>query len=279
MQLDGVSLKSLARKHGTPLYVYSAKTIRERYRRLVRAVSWRDSLVCYALKANSNRAVCALLADEGAGADIVSGGELIRAGRAGFHPSKIVFSGVGKTRDEMAAALRRKILAFHVESGEELAALESVAKRLKTRAPFSIRVNPGVKADTHHHITTGTVENKFGVEAPEAAALYERALRSRWLAPVGVQCHLGSQIVDPAPYGKALDHLLGLVDRIEGKGANLRYLDIGGGMGIPYASGKTMNLERFAGTLTRRLVGRPLTLVIEPGRWLVGPAGVLLTEV
>jgi diaminopimelate decarboxylase len=272
------ALRRLARRYGTPLYVYSAKTLRERFETLRRAFAGQDVLFCYALKANSNRSVAGILARAGAGADIVSGGELLRALRAGFRPEEIVFSGVGKTREEMAAGLRRGILAFHVESGEELAALEAVAKRLKKRARFSVRVNPDVKADTHHHITTGTAENKFGVEAPEARALYERALGSRWLEPVGIQCHLGSQIVDPAPYGRALDHLLRIVDRLAAKGADFRYVDIGGGMGIPYASGGKMGIERFSRTLRKRMRDRPLTLVLEPGRWLVGPAGILLTE-
>ncbi len=191
LRVEGVSAAALARRHGTPLFVYSAGAVRERLAALRRAFRRREPLICYALKANSNRALCRVLAREGAGADIVSAGELSRALRAGFPAGKIVFSGVGKTEDEMSAGLRAGLLAFNVESSEELDALARVAGRAGRAAPVSIRLNPDVKARTHPHITTGLAENKFGVETEEALALYRRAARDKRLRVVGVQCHIG----------------------------------------------------------------------------------------
>ena len=187
MRIEGVGVESLVKRFGTPLYVYSRSILLDRYRTLGAAFVRRNTLICYAMKANSNRALCRILAQEGAGADIVSGGELLRALKAGFKASKIVFSGVGKTAEEMTLALRHGILTFNLESGEELSALERTAMRLKRPAPISIRLNPGIRVRTHPHIAAGRSEDKFGVDKAQALALYRYAARSRWLKVKGIQ--------------------------------------------------------------------------------------------
>jgi diaminopimelate decarboxylase len=278
--VDGVSAEALARRFGTPLYVYSARTVRERLEALRGAFRTRRPHVCYAMKANPCRALAAVLARAGAGADIVSGGELARALRAGFDPKKTVFSGVGKTEEEMAAGLRAGLLTFNVESGEELDALARVAGRLKKRAPVSIRLNPDVNARTHPHITTGRAENKFGVETAEALALYGRAARDPRLRVVGVQCHIGSQVTDAEPFRRAARALARVVERLEARGIRLEHADIGGGLGITYKDEKPLPPAALARALEETFEGRPdLRLLLEPGRWLVADAGILLTKV
>jgi diaminopimelate decarboxylase len=270
---------ALARRFGTPLFVYDAEVIRARYRAL-RGAFTRPALVCYALKANSSRAVARVLAREGAGADIVSGGELVRARAAGFVASRIVFSGVGKTEGEMAAALRAGVKAFNIESAEELEALERVARRLKARAPVSVRLNPDVDARTHPHITTGRAENKFGVETNEALALYRRAALSRFLRVVGVQCHIGSQITDLAPYRRAAASVAALAARLKGEGIPLAFADLGGGLGVTYKDERPLDPRALARTIEAAFSGLPeLELLVEPGRYLVADAGILLTRV
>ncbi len=274
-----MSLAALARRWGTPLYVYSADEIRARYRALRGAFS-RGVLVCYALKANSSKAVAGVLARAGAGADIVSGGELKRALAAGFTPAKIVFSGVGKTEDEMAAGLRAGVKAFNIESAEELEALARVAGRLKKRAPVSIRLNPDINPRTHPHITTGRAENKFGVETKEALALYRKASRDRRLRVAGVQCHIGSQITDIAPYKRAAGAVAALAARLKASGIPLEFADLGGGLGISYKDEKPLEPRRLAETIEAAFSGLPeLDLLVEPGRYLVADAGLLLTKV
>lgn len=280
LRVEGVSAEALARRFGTPLYAYSAGAVRARLEALRGAFLRRKPLVCYALKANSNRAVCRVLARAGAGADIVSGGELARALRAGFDPARVVFSGVGKTEDEMAAGLRAGLLTFNVESAEELDALARVAGRLGKRAPVSVRLNPDVDPRTHPHITTGRAENKFGVETEEAVALYRRAAKDRRLRVVGVQCHIGSQIVAVSPYKKAAASVAKTVKRLEALGIRLSHIDVGGGIGITYKDETPLPLRALARALEDAFAPWPdARLLLEPGRCLVADAGILLTKV
>lgn len=276
--VEGVPAERISARTGTPVYVYSAAAVVRSFRALKSAFSRRDPLICYALKANPNRAVCRLLAGEGAGADIVSGGELMRALAAGFPAGRIVFSGVGKTAEEMALALRRGVRMINVESEEELEALSSVARRLKRRAPMAVRVNPDIDARTHERITTGLSRNKFGVGAGRALSLYRAAVRDRWLSPVGIHCHLGSQIRKTGPYVRAARVLLKLVDALSAEGVRLAELDMGGGMGAAPAGG--LSPSALASAVLPLLRRRPdLRLVLEPGRMLVSGAGLLLTRV
>lgn len=272
-------LAALAGKYGTPLYVYDAATIEARYRALHSAFT-RRVLVCYALKANTSKAVAGTLARLGAGADIVSGGELLRARAAGFASPRIVFSGVGKTEEEMAAGLRAGVKAFNVESGEELEALARVAARQGRRAPVSVRLNPDVDPRTHPHITTGRAENKFGVETPEALAMYRKAAKDRRLRVVGVQCHIGSQITSLAPYKRAAASVAALAAKLKDQGIPLEFADMGGGLGISYKNETALDPRALARTLEEAFAGLPeLQLLVEPGRYLVADAGLLLTKV
>ncbi len=278
--VDGLSAQALGRRYGTPLYVYSAATVRARMQAIQGAFRRREPMLCYALKANSNGALCRVLARQGAGADIVSGGELVRAFKAGFPPAKTVFSGVGKTEAEMKAGLRAGLLAFNIESAEELDALARLAGRLKKRAPISIRLNPDVNARTHPHITTGRAENKFGVETKLAMELYQRASRDPRLRIVGVQCHIGSQIVDVAPYRRAATAVARTVAALNERGIRLTHIDIGGGIGITYKNETPLPLRSLARVLEDTFAPWPeAQLVLEPGRFLVADAGVLITRV
>lgn len=274
-RIGGVSSAGLAARFGTPLYAYDGDALRRRYRAFAAAFASRPSLVCYAFKANPLKAVARILAREGAGCDVVSGGELSRALAAGFRPERIVFSGVGKTEDELRAGLRAGIRAFNVESPAELSLLSRVAGRLGRRAPFAVRVNPGIRAGGHAHIVTGVAATKFGVEAAEAAALYRKAAGDRRLRAVGVQCHLGSQILSSDPYRRALAGLLRLADAFGPFG----HIDLGGGMGVGYDGGGDLSPGVLARAVLGPLKGRPETLVLEPGRWLVAPVGTLLCRV
>lgn len=279
LEVGGVPAERLARRFGTPLYAYDAAAVTDRLAAFQAAFADRDPLVCYALKANPLGALARLLARRGAGCDVVSGGELGRALAAGFPPGRVVFSGVAKTDDELTAGLRAGLLAFNVESADELAALERAARRLRRPARFAVRVTPGVKAGGHAHIATGSADTKFGVEPREALELCRVSRRSRFLRLTGLQCHVGSQILSTAPYRAALKALLGLADALNGEGAALETLDLGGGMGIGYDGGPGFDPRALAAALAPGLKGRPERLVLEPGRWLVGPAGVLLTRV
>jgi diaminopimelate decarboxylase len=278
LHIEGVSAERIAGAVGTPTYVYSASEIRRRFRALDRAFSPRRRLVCYALKANPSLAVCRLLAREGAGAEVVSGGELRRALLAGFPPGKIVFSGVGKTEEEMALGIRRGILAFNIESTEEAEALASVARRSGRAAPYAVRLNPDVEAHTHAHLTTGRARTKFGVTRREALSIYRRSLPG--LTPVGVHCHIGSQITELGPNRRALDAMLRVVRELAASGIRLSHIDVGGGMGIRYGGREPFTPAEFASSLEPLLAKTPgLRLLLEPGRSLVGPAGVLLCRV
>ncbi len=278
--IDGIPVEALARRFGTPLYAYSRTCLLERYHALRLAFNLREALICYALKANSNRSLCRVLAKAGAGAEVVSGGELLRALEAGFKPRGIVFSGVGKTREELALAVRKNILTINLESREEMELLMKVARSLGRRAAMSVRLNPDVDPRTHPHITTGLSENKFGVEREEALALFRRAASSPWLRVRGLQCHIGSQIREIAPYAQAARRVAGLVHDLEGMGIALELIDFGGGLGISYGGEPGLDLAAFAETLTRALAPWPRArLVVEPGRYLAADSGVLLTRV
>lgn len=281
LTIDGVQAEELARRFGTPLYVYSKRAILERFWSLKGAFRSRAPLICYALKANPNRGLAGLLAAEGAGADIVSGGELQRALAAGFPASRIVFSGVGKTEAELEMAVRNGLLTINMESRGEMELLIRVARRLRRRAAISIRLNPDVEPGTHPHVTTGRADNKFGVERGEALALFRKAAKSRWLSPRGVQCHIGSQITQVGPFRKAAAAVASLLRRLEGEGIPLELIDLGGGLGIPYKEEDgALGLPALAEALTKALAPWPKArLLLEPGRYLVADAGVLLTRV
>jgi len=279
LHLEEVALSTLAERHGTPLYVYSAGAIEARYRAFTEAFSGHPHRVCYAVKANSNLAVLQLLAQLGAGFDIVSGGELERVLRAGGDPSSIVFSGVGKTVVEMERALEVGVACFNVESAAELTRLEEVADRLGVVAPISLRVNPDVDAATHPYISTGLKENKFGVAIGSAAALYRYAADAEALAVKGVDCHIGSQLTTLEPFVDALDRVLALVECLNRDGIELAHIDLGGGLGVHYSDETPPTVAAYAEAILTRLGNRRETLLFEPGRWLVGEAGVFLTRI
>ena len=276
---EEVPLDELAAAHGTPLYVYSRATLERHWRAFDAALGDLPHLVCYAVKANSNLAVLDVLARLGSGFDIVSAGELARVLRAGGDPRKVVFSGVGKRADEMAAALAAGIRCFNVESAAELARLNAVAAQANAVAPVSLRVNPDVDAGTHPYIATGLRENKFGVAVDDAFALYREAAAMPHVAVAGIDCHIGSQLTALAPFTDALARVLALVDRLRDAGIALAHLDLGGGLGIRYRDEKPPEPVDYARALRPLLAGRTLELLIEPGRAIAGNAGVLLTRV
>jgi len=277
---EEVPLEKIAAEVGTPCYVYSSATLRRHYRVFDAAFAAAPHLVCYSVKANSNLAVLRLFAREGCGFDIVSGGELFRARRAGADPRSIVFSGIGKTRDEMAYALREGILAFNVESAAELDLLDEVAAAVGRRAPVSLRVNPDVDPKTHPYISTGMKKSKFGIDIRRAAEQYERARSLPHLEVVGVDCHIGSQLTDVAPFRDALARVRGLVLDLRARGFDIRYLDFGGGLGITYEKEEPPSPKDYAEALLRDGIEKlGVKLLLEPGRVLVGNAGILLTRV
>ncbi len=276
---ESVSLARIAAEVGTPTYVYSLAALRDAYRTYDRAFAAVPHIVCYAIKANDTLAVLRAFVREGSGFDIVSGGELVRALRAGADPRRIVFAGVGKSRDEMRAALAAGILMFNVESEAELAALEEVAAAEKRRAPVSVRVNPDVDPKTHPYISTGMKKSKFGIDIAAALAVYARAARSPHLEVVGVDCHIGSQLTSVSPFVDALARVRELVTRLREHGAPIRYLDVGGGVGITYHDEQPPTRAEYAEAVIAGTRGLDVTLIIEPGRSMVGNAGALLTRV
>ncbi len=280
LHCGGLTLEALAQQYDTPLYVYNGDHVRRRFRAVRDAFAPLDLLIAYSVKANPNLEVLRLLAREGAGADIVSGGELYRTLLAGIDPNHVVFAGVGKTRDEMRYALKQGIMAFHIESAQELVALGEVAVECGVTAPVAVRVNPDVDSPTHEFTRTGHASAKFGVSPDEAVELYAQVLGHPGLEPVGVDVHIGSQIRDPAPFLAALDVVLDVADRVRrGLGVRLRYVDLGGGFGIADGEAGALDLQALARGVALRFEGRPVTLVLEPGRFLVGDAGALLTRV
>lgn len=277
---DQALLEDIARDVGTPAYVYSATGILENYRAYHEALAGLPHNVCYAVKANSSLAILAILAKAGAGFDIVSGGELFRVLQAGGDPARVVFSGVGKTPDEVEYALDHGIHSFNCESESELMLIDSLAARRGVKAGFGIRVNPDVDAATHPYISTGLSEHKFGIAMSEALGVYERARQLKNLSADGVSCHIGSQILDPSPILEAVDKVLALAAQLRAAGHPIRHLDLGGGLGIAYRPGeKAPEIGSFIASLHDRLRASGLCVMIEPGRSIVGAAGVLLTRV
>jgi len=276
---EDVPLARVAEEFGTPCYVYSRAALTSAFQRYDRAFGARAHLICYAVKANPNLAILNLLARLGSGFDIVSGGELARVIAAGGEPARTVFSGVGKSEREMRVALDAGILCFNVESEAELLRLERVASESGRRAPVSIRVNPDVDARTHPYISTGQKESKFGVEFRDAMRLYRVAHSSRHLRVVGIDCHIGSQLVELAPITDAVRKVMTLADLLAAEGIVLEHLDLGGGLGIRYADEAPPAQEAWVKALLHAVGNRPQSVLIEPGRSLVGDAGLLLTRV
>jgi diaminopimelate decarboxylase len=279
LHAEAVPLAQIAERYGTPCYVYTRRGLTDSYRAFDTAFAARDHLVCYAVKANSTLAVLNVLARLGSGFDIVSGGELARVIAAGGDPAKVVFSGVGKSAEEMRQALAAGILCFNVESEGELERLETVAAQAGASAAVSLRVNPDVDPRTHPYIATGLKQNKFGIPYGDALALYRRARGMRHLAVTGIGCHIGSQLTDVTPFVAALDRVLELADRLQADGISLSHVDIGGGLGIRYRDETPPAVADYAKALTGRLGSRALRLLLEPGRALVGHVGLLLTRV
>ncbi|MBP6898979.1 MAG: diaminopimelate decarboxylase [Burkholderiaceae bacterium] len=282
LRFDGCDLAALAREHGTPLYVYSRGAMRSAAAAYQRALAGRPHLLCYAMKANSSLAVLRHFADMGLGFDIVSAGELARVIAAGGDPAKVVFSGVGKRPDEMRAALQAGVRCFNVESDSELRLLSQVASAMGRTAPVSLRVNPDVDAGTHPYISTGLKGNKFGIAHQRAREVYRLAASLPGLQVVGIDCHIGSQITDTAPYLDALDRLLDLVEAIEADGIAIHHIDVGGGLGITYDDEQPPAADALVSAMLARLDARghgQRELLMEPGRSLVGNAGVLLSQV
>jgi diaminopimelate decarboxylase len=282
LHCEEVPLAAIAARFGTPTYVYSKAAMLAAYRGYARALQGRSALVCYAMKANPTLAVLNLLAREGSGFDIVSGGELARVIAAGGNPTKVVFSGVGKSEAEIEAALKADILSFNLESIAELEIVERVAARLRKTAPVSVRTNPDVDPKTHPYITTGLKSNKFGVAYADTLALYRRAAASPHLAVVGIDCHIGSQITEVQPYVDAADRILDLVEALEREGIRLHHIDFGGGLGIAYRDETPPAPDELIRALLARVDARGhgnKTIMVEPGRSIVGRAGALLTRV
>ncbi|BBU42419.1 diaminopimelate decarboxylase [Pseudomonas monteilii] len=276
---EGVALSAIAEQFGTPTYVYSRAHIEAQYRSYTDALQGAEHLVCFAVKANSNLGVLNVLARLGAGFDIVSGGELERVLAAGGRADRVVFSGVGKTREDMRRALEVGVHCFNVESTDELERLQVVAAQMGKVAPVSLRVNPDVDAGTHPYISTGLKENKFGIAIADAEAIYVRAAQLPNLEVVGVDCHIGSQLTTVEPFLDALDRLLVLVDRLAECGIHLRHLDLGGGVGVRYRDEQPPLVADYIKAIRERVGTRDLALVFEPGRYIVANAGVLLTRV
>ena len=276
---EDLPLSNIATEFGTPCYVYSKAALIDAFEQFEAGLKNTNHLICFAVKSNPNLAILNLFASLGAGFDIVSGGELARVLTAGGSPSKIVFSGVGKTADEMRAALTANIFCFNVESASELTRLNEVAGSMGKVAPVSLRVNPNVDAKTHPYISTGLKNNKIGVAFEEAFSLYNQAAAMSNIAIHGIDCHIGSQITEVTPFIDALDRVLGLVDELEAAGVHIGHVDVGGGIGICYADETPPAFSTYAEAILKKIGQRNVKLVFEPGRALVGNAGVLLTKV
>ena len=279
LALDGVSLEEVAQRFGTPCYVYSRAMVESAFREFDEALAGVGHLVCYAMKANSNLAILDALARLGAGFDIVSGGELARALAAGGRPDRIIFSGVGKAEWEMRAALGAGIRCFNVESEPELERLDAVARAMGTVAPVSLRINPDVDAKTHRYISTGLAGNKFGIPHERALGAYRRAAELKNLKVVGIDCHIGSQILETAPLDAALERVMELVAKVEAEGIAIAHVDLGGGFGIRYRDETPPDVRDWCTRLATRFAGGRYEVLLEPGRALVGNAGVLLTRI
>jgi len=279
LHCEGCSLKQLAKEVGTPLYVYSRNALVENLKQFDSAFADIPHLVCFAVKANSNLSLLKLFRDLGAGYDIVSGGELFRVRQVGVDPQKVVFSGVGKKNSEIDYALNSNILLFNVESKAELDAIEARGKVLNIKARVSFRVNPDIDPETHPHISTGLQRHKFGVGMDEALPLYQQAASLSQVEPVGISCHIGSQVTSLKPFVESAERVLRLVDRLTASGIRLQFIDLGGGLGIRYNDESPPSVAEYATALSALLAGRSETLILEPGRILSANAAVLLTEV
>ncbi|MPZ77358.1 MAG: diaminopimelate decarboxylase [Deltaproteobacteria bacterium] len=284
MFAEAVPVKRIAKEVGTPAYIYSLATLQRHYRVFDQAFAKVRHIVCFSVKANSNLALLRTFAKEGSGFDIVSGGELFRALKAGGDPKKIVFSGVGKKKDEIEYALNSEILMFNVESEDELVALNEIARGIGKKAPISLRINPDVDPQTHPYISTGMKKAKFGVEIKKSLETYKKAASLPNVDVVGVDCHIGSQITSLSPFVDALARVREYLDRVlvgslQKEGAQIRYLDLGGGLGINYKDETPPQPEAYAKAIIEGLEGLDITLILEPGRVIVGNAGILVTEV
>jgi diaminopimelate decarboxylase len=277
---EDVPLADIARSEGTPCYVYSSAAILDRFRAYDQAFGDQPHRVCYAVKANSNLAILKLLAEAGAGFDIVSGGELFRVLKAGANPELVIFSGVGKTAPEIEYALEHKIKSFNCESEPELALIDSLASRRGIQARVALRVNPDVDAATHPYISTGLRQHKFGIDIAGAEAVYDRARSLESLVLEGVSCHIGSQILDIAPMLSVFDKMVALTERLRSRGIPIRSLDLGGGLGVPYKTGdKSPSICEYIQAMRSKVSGHNLEILIEPGRSIVAESGLLLTRV
>jgi diaminopimelate decarboxylase len=279
LHAENVALRDIAAQHQTPTYVYSRSALTETFQRFQAGLLGHEHLICFAVKANPSLAILNLFARLGAGFDIVSGGELARVIAAGGDPKKVVFSGVGKSHSEIRAALQAGILCFNVESINELHRIQQVAAETGTIAPVSLRVNPNVDAKTHPYISTGLKNNKFGVAFEDALDLYQQAAQMPNIAVHGVDCHIGSQITELSPFLDALDKVLGLVDALAQRNIHIRHIDVGGGVGITYSDETPPDFATYTAAIMQKLAGRGVKVLFEPGRALVGNAGVLLTKV
>ena len=278
MMAEGVSVSSLALQYGTPLYIYSEKALRDHFSEFDKSAGDFPHLICYAVKANSNLSVLRLMASLGAGFDIVSGGELARVLKAGGDPAKAVYSGVAKTEKEITFALDAGILSFNVESEAEMERISSIAAAAGKTARVSVRVNPDVDAGTHPYISTGLKSNKFGVPVERAFSLYKRARDLPGLEIAGIDCHIGSQLTSLAPFEDAIDRLIRLIDRLREEGINLKHIDVGGGLGVVYNNEVPPSRKAYMETILKKIQGRGLLLICEPGRSLVANAGILVSR-
>lgn len=276
---EDVAVKTLAEKYGTPLYIYSYNTLLRHFKAYTDAFNDYSHIICFALKANSNISILRLFAKQGGGADVVSGGELHKALRAGISPRKIVYAGVGKTEEEIRFALNSRILMFNVESEHELKEINRIATIMKKKAPVALRINPDIDPETHPYIATGLKKHKFGIPIEEALEHYRIASRLKNINVIGIHKHIGSQITKISPFVDALKSLLILMDKLKSEGLIIKYLDIGGGLGISYNDEEPPVPKDLAKNLLPLLRGRNLTLIVEPGRSIVGNAGILVTKV
>ncbi|SJN43766.1 diaminopimelate decarboxylase [Psychrobacter sp. JB385] len=279
LYIEQVSIETIAKQYGTPCYVYSKQAILDVYQAYANSFASLDHQICYAVKANSNLAVLSVLAQAGAGFDIVSRGELMRVVAAGAEASRVVFSGVGKTYGDIEYALTQGIGCFNVESISELTLINEVAQTLDKSAPISLRVNPNVDAKTHPYISTGLKDNKFGITHEDALAVYQQAAALSHIDIVGIDCHIGSQLTEVEPFVAALDKLIELIHSLREHGIELRHIDLGGGLGVRYIDESPVSIEEFAAALLPKLSALGLTVFFEPGRSIVANAGVLLTKV
>ena len=280
LHAEDVSVKDLASQYGTPLYIYSRATLERHWKAFDEALGDHPHLICYAVKANSNIGVLSVLAKLGSGFDIVSGGELARVKAAGGDMSKVVFSGVGKTPEEIEFALEEGIHCFNVESEPELHRINEVAGKVGKQAPISLRINPDVDAKTHPYISTGLKANKFGIARERAIAVYELANSLPNLNVVGMDCHIGSQLTETGPFVDALERLLVLIDELASKGIHIKHLDVGGGLGVTYRDETPPHPREYAAAIAEKMKGREnLTLIMEPGRAIAANAGIMVTKV